>query len=211
MLSTLSVSRKTFAAASNRVRWTATNMQSSRALSASADHDNAGSIDSSAFSKREYPTRTEAPVITTTTAKDITRERIDKAISAKVYSPIDPFDDRSQFTVEQRELRRLQTKQELDDLRMNTSPISEKVPAFVPPNVPLVQLEVPETLITKLDNGIRVVSQVSVQARHDEHIAVTPTPMSFDHSLTLSCHHHHHHSHGDHHHDHLSRRKRMGK
>lgn len=98
-------------------------------------------------------------MITTTKAKDIARDRIDKATSAKVHSPIDPFDDRSELTVEQRELRRVQTKQALDILKINTSPITEKVPAFVPANVPLGQLQVPETLITKLDNGIRVVSQ----------------------------------------------------
>ena len=165
MLSTLSISKKAFVAAGHRLRWTTIHSQSCRALSASADSDtasrSASSSESSSFSKHEYPTRTEAPVITTTTAKDIPRERIEKATYAKVNSPIDPFDDRSELTVEQRELRRLETKQALEALRMNTSPITENVPAFIPPNVPLGQLQVPETLITKLDNGVRVVSQVS--------------------------------------------------
>lgn len=42
---------------------------------------------------------------------------------------------------------------------MNTVPIDVVPPPYIPRNVPAQELEVPETMITTLDNGIRVVSQ----------------------------------------------------
>jgi hypothetical protein len=118
------------------------------------------STETPAFSIYEYPTRTEAPEITATKAKDLSLEQIDQSISPKIHLPADPFDDRAELTAEQRELRRNETKRSLDSLKLNSSPIAETVPSFVPPNFPSDELEAPETQITTLDNGIRVVSQV---------------------------------------------------
>jgi processing peptidase subunit alpha len=44
-------------------------------------------------------------------------------------------------------------------MKLSSLPITESVPDFIPPNVPSQELKAPETHITKLDNGIRVVSQ----------------------------------------------------
>lgn len=119
------------------------------------------SVETPLLSPYEYPTRTEAPEITVTSAKDLSIDQIDKSISPKIHSPEDPFDDRSALTREQREQLRNETKRSLDSLTLNSLPITKSVPDFVPPNFPSDELEAPETRITKLENGIRVVSQVS--------------------------------------------------
>lgn len=42
-------------------------------------------------------------------------------------------------------------------LSPGVSAITTDIPETVPPNVPADQLETPETIITQLDNGVRVV------------------------------------------------------
>lgn len=124
-----------------------------RAFSASAE--------TPSFSVYEYPTRTEAPEISVTKAKDITPDQIERSTPGKLRLPSDPFDDRSELTPEQRKKLKSETKNSLDSLKLNSLPITRAVPPFIPPNVPSTELEAPETCITTLENGVRVVSQVS--------------------------------------------------
>lgn len=112
------------------------------------------------FSQYEYPSRTEAPEITTTNAKDITLEQIDSSTTSKLHLEWDPFDDQSKFTPSERDKLRSSLKASLDSLKLSTLPITENVPDFIPPNFPSGELQVPLTEITTLDNGVRVVSQV---------------------------------------------------
>ena len=114
------------------------------------------------FSIYEYPTRTEAPEITKTVAQDV-RELIenepDLHIEHKQYSVEDPFDDVGTLSKDEINKRRKFQHDEFSAIKMNTVPIDVAPPPFIPSNVPAQELEVPETMITTLDNGIRVVSQ----------------------------------------------------
>lgn len=113
---------------------------------------------SSSFSIYEYPTRKEAPIITKTNVKDVDASSIASSSSSKVYSLEDPFDDRGEMSPQEREAR-VAEQQAMENIPLNSLPITAEVPDFIPPNVASSQLEVPETLITTLNNGIRVVSQ----------------------------------------------------
>jgi hypothetical protein len=123
------------------------------------------SVDSSAtptFSSYEYPTRSEAPEITTTKASDTsttttTTTTDDK--KAKIYTAEDPFDDGGTLTMEERENLKAEQSKKLGSIQLSSLPITNTVPDFIPPNVSSNDLEVPETMITTLENGIRVVSQ----------------------------------------------------
>ena len=115
------------------------------------------------FSIYEYPTRTEAPEITKTVAHDV-RELIENepdlhGIEHKQYSVEDPFDDVGTLSKDEINKRRKFQHDEFSAIKMNTVPIDVAPPPFIPSNVPAQELEVPETMITTLDNGIRVVSQ----------------------------------------------------
>jgi hypothetical protein len=79
--------------------------------------------------------------------------------SGKIYAPDDPFDDSGSLPSEERQKLIQQQKQELTSIQLSSLPITQTVPAFIPPNVSSQELEAPETLITTLENGIRVVSQ----------------------------------------------------
>jgi processing peptidase subunit alpha len=122
--------------------------------------DSSSASSSPSFSIYEYPTRTEAPVITSTTAE---KERVNDVNPSnkptKVYAPEDPFDDKGQLTADDRDAIRKQQNTELKSVKLSSLPITKSVPDFIPPNVPSQELKAPETHITKLDNGIRVVSQ----------------------------------------------------
>mmetsp|Transcript_17905 Transcript_17905/g.49614 ORF Transcript_17905/g.49614 Transcript_17905/m.49614 type:complete len:603 (-) Transcript_17905:264-2072(-) len=110
------------------------------------------------FSSYEYPTRTEAPEITTTRASDVVSS--DDVNSNKVYHPhADPFDDKGTIPLAERERLKAEQSETIGSIQMSSFPIAPTVPEIVPPNVSSEALEVPETRITKLDNGIRVVSQ----------------------------------------------------
>jgi len=115
------------------------------------------------FSSYEYPTRTEAPEITTTKASDVSacnNDNDDKNNkNNKTYAKEDPFDDRGSLSAEERERVRAEQSEKLGSIRLSSLPITPTVPDFVPPNVSSGELEAPETIITTLDNGIRVVSQ----------------------------------------------------
>lgn len=112
----------------------------------------------------EYPTRTEPPDIKITNASEISLEEIYTQSSPRVYSKEDPFDDQSSLSAEERQQRKTDLKESIDSLKLSSFPISDKAPDFIPPNVASTELEAPETLITTLDNGLRVVSQVSTKS-----------------------------------------------
>lgn len=143
------------------------------------NNTNNNSEDEATFSSPyEYPTRTEAPEIVTTLAKTLDFQAATAAAAAataKVSSPVvkeyallhgDPFDDQHSLTVEEQAAQRLALERLHNTTTSATTssphllPITPEIPVFVPPNVPSDQLEAPETLITRLDNGVRVVSQV---------------------------------------------------
>ncbi|KAG7353224.1 peptidase M16 family protein [Nitzschia inconspicua] len=107
----------------------------------------------------EYPTRKEAPLITTTKATDVMSTSSTPIESQKVYIPEDPFDDKGLLSTEEKEKLKEQQSQKMRSVKLSSLPITKTIPNFVPPNVPSRELEAPETLITTLDNGIRVVSQ----------------------------------------------------
>lgn len=140
-----------------------------RAAYFSANAPSSSSPEAPAFSIYEYPTRTEAPEITTTRAADAaattaaTDPRGEAARApSKLYSPRpehDPFDDAGQLTPDERRQARETQEAQLGSLTLSSLPITRAVPSFIPPNVPSKDLTVPETLTTTLPNGIRVVSQ----------------------------------------------------
>jgi hypothetical protein len=123
------------------------------------------SVDSSAtptFSSYEYPTRSEAPEITTTKASDTsttTTTTTTDGKKAKIYTAEDPFDDGGTLTIDERENLKAEQSKKLGSIQLSSLPITNTVPDFIPPNVSSNDLEVPETMITTLENGIRVVSQ----------------------------------------------------
>lgn len=112
------------------------------------------------FSIYEYPTRTEAPIITTTNANDIIIEDVDSLQKPETTATdYDPFDDLGSLSKAERDDIKQSQDTIMSNLPLSSVPITTDVPDFVPPNVPSEQLTVPETLITTLPNGIRVVSQ----------------------------------------------------
>ena len=118
-------------------------------------------LSNSSFSIYEYPTRTEAPEVTTTTAAEARSLNPRRVPSPKLVpnSDADPFDDLCALTDEQiLEIKKKQNEQ-LISIPVNSLPITSAVPYFIPPNVPSKELEAPQTHITVLDNGVRVVSQ----------------------------------------------------
>ena len=106
----------------------------------------------------EYPTRTEAPVVSKTKAGDVSSSTT-SSTTAKVYTPDDPFDDSNSLSPEERDEIIQKQQQAMKSLQLSSLPITQAVPDFIPPNVPSQELEAPETIITTLDNGVRVVSQ----------------------------------------------------
>lgn len=104
--------------------------------------------------------------MTATTAKEANRRleterRTPSPAPAIVMDNNDPFDDSCRLTDEQVQLERHKQKQwlEQEQLKLNSFPIGKEVPTFIPPNVSSQELEAPQTLITTLPNGVRVVSQ----------------------------------------------------
>eukprot|EP00571_Detonula_confervacea_P006250 CAMPEP_0172320174 /NCGR_PEP_ID=MMETSP1058-20130122/39859_1 /TAXON_ID=83371 /ORGANISM="Detonula confervacea, Strain CCMP 353" /LENGTH=582 /DNA_ID=CAMNT_0013035385 /DNA_START=67 /DNA_END=1815 /DNA_ORIENTATION=+ len=78
------------------------------------------------YSENEFPDRQEPPVITRTNAADLTTK------------PKSGEQQLSQYTIS------------------STRCIGPERPSHIPPNVPLDKLEIPETRITTLSNGVRV-------------------------------------------------------
>jgi len=113
----------------------------------------------------EYPLATEPPQVKKTTAREAPKET---STPTKKVPPgpdailKDPFDDGGRIPDEERRSILERQKSELERSllrRFSGSAITPEVPPHVPRNVPAAELETPETLLTTLDNGVRVVSQ----------------------------------------------------
>lgn len=116
------------------------------------------------FSAYEYPLATEPPVVTKTTAEEAEKsDAVTKASSPptpdKVRDPADPFDDSKVLSVLEAESIRSMQKQHIPTELLGSTKIGIEAPAYIPSNVPASLLDVPQTQITTLDNGVRVVSQ----------------------------------------------------
>ena len=123
---------------------------------------------SDTLSKYEYPLRTEAPVVTRTTAKQAEQQLHQQESPndppppppLRAGSPVavDHFDDLHTLSPLEEEARRQMQKQHLSTKLQGSTAIEPEVPAYIPPNISQ-GLEIPQTLLTTLDNGVRVVSQ----------------------------------------------------
>lgn len=71
----------------------------------------------------------------------------------------DPFDDEGNLSADEIESRRQTQKEQLSTRTGCLQPITHRVPSYIPPNIPATELATPETIVTVLNNGIRVVSQ----------------------------------------------------
>jgi processing peptidase subunit alpha len=111
------------------------------------------------FSIYEYPTRKEAPEISATTAEKALESPPPRSPSPKRYQQSDPFDDSCSLSDDEIYKLKEKQQQELSSISLKSLPITRTVPDFIPPNVPTQELEIPQTQITELPNGIRVVSQ----------------------------------------------------
>lgn len=119
------------------------------------------------FNSYLYPLATEAPEVSATTAAEAAAHKTKHQSAAKpngerLTNDSDPFDDAHALSESEREELVKRQREELAQLRLSdrsNTPITPRVPGFVPPNVPSSLLEAPETLLTTLDNGVRVVSQ----------------------------------------------------
>jgi mitochondrial-processing peptidase subunit alpha len=72
---------------------------------------------------------------------------------------VDAFDDVGILSLAEREQRRLSQQRTLSTTLSQPLVIAPTAPLHVPPNVSAAQLAIPETQLTTLDNGVRVVSQ----------------------------------------------------
>jgi processing peptidase subunit alpha len=117
------------------------------------------------FSSYEYPLKTEAPVITRTTAQEANETETSRpAISVHDKPPPlnadeDHFDDLHTLSPLEKEARRDMQKQHLSTKLTGSAAISQHVPSHIPPNIPSRLLKEPVTELTTLENGVRVVSQ----------------------------------------------------
>jgi hypothetical protein len=111
------------------------------------------------FSSYEYPLKTEAPVITRTTARvaESVHTTPDKLPPLNAHQ--DPFDDLHTLSPLERKARRDMQKSRLSTKLTGSTAISQGVPSHVPPNIPSRLLKEPGTELTTLENGVRVVSQ----------------------------------------------------
>lgn len=140
------------------------NIASFHNFSSSSRNSSSSNSNGDTFSNYLYPLRTEAPHITRTTSKEAQNiAKIDASSSKKrrFLDGIDHFDDDGLLSAE--ELEKCRREQEND--KQNSTALKDSlcitpvIPKRVPPNVPSQELIVPETQITTLDNGIRVVSK----------------------------------------------------
>lgn len=101
------------------------------------------------YSSLEYPNATEPPEITKTIAAQVRGQAPHR--TAAVALPADPY--RVTEAVAAETVAALRAR----PLSSGVSTITHAIPAEIPPNVPADQLETPETIVTQLDNGVRVV------------------------------------------------------
>ena len=135
------------------------------------------------FSSYEYPLRNEAPIITrtvagtaitstdntsTSTSTNISNNDVNKhsatksSLSTSSSSPfIQSFDEHNTISTQERQSILANQSQSINTKLspLCSHPISNQVPSFIPPNLPSSTMHTPQTLLTTLDNGIRVASQ----------------------------------------------------
>eukprot|EP00521_Asterionellopsis_glacialis_P017568 CAMPEP_0195295620 /NCGR_PEP_ID=MMETSP0707-20130614/17725_1 /TAXON_ID=33640 /ORGANISM="Asterionellopsis glacialis, Strain CCMP134" /LENGTH=575 /DNA_ID=CAMNT_0040356885 /DNA_START=66 /DNA_END=1793 /DNA_ORIENTATION=+ len=114
----------------------------------------------------EYPNRTESPKVSQTTAAEaatVTTEEswISKRRPASAMEEEDHFDDENTLPDLEKVARRESQKKFIETALQGgeSRRICQDVPAYIPPNVSQEELVTPTTIISTLDNGIRVVSQ----------------------------------------------------
>lgn len=116
--------------------------------------------DSSSYSSLEYPLRSQAPVVTRTSAADAKIEPPQKYPRKFPSEHVEHYFEEAETLSPEEESKLLQAqKQKLVTQLKTSTAITAHAPAHIPPTVSANSLEKPETIITKLDNGIRVVSQ----------------------------------------------------
>ncbi|KAI2510937.1 hypothetical protein MHU86_3409 [Fragilaria crotonensis] len=112
------------------------------------------------FSSYQYPLATTAPQITKTTAAEA-----QTAVQLKppagvpieaVRDPSDRFDDSQTLSEFEKESILLSQKQYIQTAVVGSTKIGLHVPSYIPANVPAASLKVPETMITTLDNGVKL-------------------------------------------------------
>lgn len=118
----------------------------------------------------QYPSAKEVPEVTRTTAAQAKQAALATAATSKMRHGFnnndDPFDDAGALSELERERLRQEQAERLQS-QVHLSPdhcfpiLSHSISAHIPPNVPDDQLDRPQTKITTLDNGIRIVSQES--------------------------------------------------
>lgn len=114
------------------------------------------------FSSYEYPNRQEAPTVTRTTAADAAATAAGQEMNKDAkfsFTEEDHFDDAGTMSYLESMARRQQQKQWISTNVQNSRPILKEPPSFIPPNVGIDKLTTPQTEISTLLNGIRVVSQ----------------------------------------------------
>ena len=120
-----------------------------------------------------YPLKTEAPVVSRTLASEAAASASSRSSfspsrssssSASVTSETDDserdrFDDGMTLGDEETERIRTEYKARIPTSLSHTFRVGVDPPPHVPPNVPHSSLSIPETVMTTLDNGVRVASQ----------------------------------------------------
>ncbi len=115
---------------------------------------------SSSYSSLEYPLRSQAPTVTRTSAAEARNEPPQKYPRKFPSDDVEHYFDESDDISPEEEAKLLEAqKQKLVTKLESSTAITPQIPVFIPPTVSADQLEKPETIITKLENGIRVVSQ----------------------------------------------------
>ena len=106
------------------------------------------------YSSLEYPLAKEAPEITKTRADQV-RGQAPRTTKAYQPPPTTTYHDTDAVSAEW-----IQQKQ-AQPLSAGVSAIAPTRPSEIPPNVPAEELQAPETMVTRLDNGARVVRWVN--------------------------------------------------
>jgi hypothetical protein len=116
-----------------------------------------------AFSSYQYPLATKAPQITKTTAAEAQSAAQStpptSVPSDAVRDASDRFDDSQTLSDFEKESILSSQKRHIPTAVVGSTKIDVQIPSYIPANVPAASLRVPETMITTLDNGVKVVSQ----------------------------------------------------
>ena len=99
-----------------------------------------------------------SPNPTTNTASSSVMASMSSIAPSVPQDPDDPFDDRGTLTPQEVEARRKAQNAVLSHA-VTTEPVTPVVPPYVPPTLSAKERPVPETILTTLPNGVRVVTQ----------------------------------------------------